>query len=376
MPNYCWVLVAFLISAEGFTPCSHNPIKFPAFLRPKGQYHVNVQGHALQLHQDPFHRPCFASRIHCSRQSFHDEEGTEKSNVNLGRRSATAAVSALLLSVISPYPGASAGEIWRRPDGTGFSTVLAQTETTFSLRFVTYLSRFLLNYESTSANWWRKSQQTQELILVRQEELLVKRLEQFGRYAASVEIGLARYQGQEGTEALAELMIARYGWISREVLKQMAFLFALLDEYQPTARIGDMLSRADNSTVTSVKLVLRGSGYTGKAPEVRIETPDYTPAQECRATASVRESGRILRIKVLDGGSGYLTPPKVIFTRVVQPTKDGVWPANISSLSAPAPAPAPADQATLPFKVPCLGTEQTHRSSTFSLPLQQYIFFM
>ncbi len=52
------------------------------------------------------------------------------------------------------------------------------------------------------------------------------------RYAASVEIGLARYQGQQGTEALAELMIARYGWISREALKQLAFLFSLLDEYQ------------------------------------------------------------------------------------------------------------------------------------------------
>jgi hypothetical protein len=184
MRNYYWVFVAFFISAETFAP-SHHQVKFPAFLRPKGHYHVHPHGHDLRLrqrHANPFERSCAASRIRCSRDSL--QEGTEKAHdVNLGRRSATVAISALVLSLISPQPrqSASAAEIWRRPDGTGFSTVLAQTETTFPLRFVTYLSRFLLNYESTSANWWRKSQQTQELILVRQEDLLVKRLEQFGR---------------------------------------------------------------------------------------------------------------------------------------------------------------------------------------------------
>lgn len=181
---------------------------------------------------------------------------------------------------------ASAKEIWSRSDGPqAVKRALKKADQTYNDRFVTYFSRFMLTYDRDSVNWWRTGPQTTELLLrpVSMEDKYQKRLDQFASFAASVEVGLARYPGKEGIQALCELMVNRYGPISREALKQIAILFALLQDDQPMELISDFLPRADNSSLSNVVVSNRGSGYTGAVPKVMVMTKDYEPNQAAEA---------------------------------------------------------------------------------------------
>jgi len=215
----------------------------------------------------------------------------------------------------------SEAAVWSKP-GIGAQVIpnaLKSAEKTYPLRFVTYFSRFMLTYDTSSVNWWRDSVDTSDVLLkgASGKGILQPRLDQFARFAASAEVGLARYPGEDGTEALLELMLRRYGDISKEALKQICFLFALLDDCQPTEQIAEVLSRADNVSVSEVKVSSRGSGYTAGNPDVTITTPDYKPAAEASAVALLRDNGRVAGIKVTEGGKGYAKPPKIVFERTV-----------------------------------------------------------
>jgi hypothetical protein len=181
---------------------------------------------------------------------------------------------------------ANAQTLWTRTDGPqAVKKALKKADQTYNDRFVTYFSYFMLTYDRNSVNWWRNGPQTSELALrqVPSEEKYQKRLDQFASFAASAEVGLSRYTGKEGIQALCELMVNRYGPISREALKQIAILFALLEQDQPVDIISDFLPRADNSSLSNVVVTNRGSGYTGATPKVMFMTKDYEPNQIAEA---------------------------------------------------------------------------------------------
>lgn len=256
----------------------------------------------------------------------------------MNRRMMIASTLALSGSVatglVSQQQPASAAEIWSRSPDQGVNTAIKKANKTYPDRFVTYFSRFMLTYDRNSVNWWRDGPETTELLLTEKgkDATITKRLDQFARFAASAKVGLARYPGEQGTQALCELMVNRYGPISRESLKQIALLFSLLEENQPVDLFPEILSRADKATVSSIKVQLRGSGYIGSVPTVIVGTKEYLPNVNAEAKVKLRQNGRLARIDVLEGGSGYTKPPKVFFNRTVQITEADLAANNLAGV--------------------------------------------
>ena len=66
---------------------------------------------------------------------------------------------------------------------------------------MTYLARFLLNYDKGSAGWWSDQLRGLPLDLER-SSLRSIRERQFGQFSESVEVGLQKYQGRDGVRQL------------------------------------------------------------------------------------------------------------------------------------------------------------------------------
>ena len=96
----------------------------------------------------------------------------------------------------------------------------------YSAEFVTYLSRFLLNFDGSCAAWW-----AQQVANVppsygerRREEALAAKFESF---SSSVEYGLRRYPGASGRVALLRSLTAQHG-DDVEKRRHLALAFTLL----------------------------------------------------------------------------------------------------------------------------------------------------
>lgn len=135
---------------------------------------------------------------------------------------------------------------------------------------------------------------------------------------------------KQGVLNLFSLLKARY--TSTEEKKQLAILFSLItdDRLQPTSEIKGLLGEVDNGKIVGIKLngLLKknasliqarssshhGGGYSiNEIPSVTIESPPslgakFEPAQ---LEPIMKSTSRILRIKVMDGGAGYTSSPKV-----------------------------------------------------------------
>ena len=133
---------------------------------------------------------------------------------------------------------------------------------------------------------------------------------------------------KQGVLNLYTLLKARY--TSRTAKQQLAILFSFISNpnIQPTTEIRSLLGEVDNATVTRVDWVKpvskneatsrtssrRGGGYSIlDPPSVSIEPPPALgSAYKCAKTvALLRPTSRVLKIKVLDGGQGYSSPPDV-----------------------------------------------------------------
>ncbi len=167
---------------------------------------------------------------------------------------------------------------------------LNQAENTYNLKFITYLSRFLLSFDKECQQWWnaRSKLATSSFSSLLEEDqkqrdaVLAK---QFGSFAASVEIGLQEYEGKDGALTLMKLLLDRYGLVSvdeslwtpppssqqqevekfkdniKEARRQIALLFSLLDvPYQPVEEITKLLASIDNASIKSVSIVKHGGG--------------------------------------------------------------------------------------------------------------------
>ena len=124
----------------------------------------------------------------------------------------------------------------------------ALTRDTYTLEFVCYLGRFLLNFDASCANWWRENSKSNT----------------FAEFVTSVEYGLLRYPGSEGARALAESLERQHG-NDPEKRRHLALAFALLNaNAQPVSVISRLLRGVPvvDGDGGSVSAVLPANGDT------------------------------------------------------------------------------------------------------------------
>ena len=212
---------------------------------------------------------------------------------------------------------------------------LTQAEQIYNIRFITYLSRFLLSFDEECQKWWyRRASDIPRTATTEQVEAL--RRKQFAMFAASVEVSLQEFEGDgsvkggnDGPRELMQSLLKRYGqdWEDlqlervekglpplksgseeekykreiREARRQIALLFGLLKTYQPVDLITKLLATLDNGKVERVEILNSGGGYAPGygAPLVTFSAPDAGENFEvAQGRAVLRPSGRILRIDV------------------------------------------------------------------------------
>ena len=194
---------------------------------------------------------------------------------------------------------------WRKVYGSdGKPTWLSfkEAEETYPLRFVEYLSRFLLNFDEDSRELYVSK--AQQFAVLPKEKRQEARFEEFARFCTSVEYGLKAYNGTKGTAKLARILVLRYGRNNADALQQIGFLFTLLEDTQPVQEIAGILSKLENATVESIVVKDGGSGYTGDAPKVTISSR-YGPKVNASATCVMRETGELLTVRMRNNGLGY-----------------------------------------------------------------------
>ena len=180
-------------------------------------------------------------------------------------------------------------------------------------RFITYLARFLLNYDEGSAEWWA-AQGAALPLSVDRTTLKELRSQQFGKFSESVQVGLRQFgqkKNDKGPRTLYSLLRARYGE-SRQSKLQLAILFSLLPPpSQPSGLVRQALGEFDNTSITAVTVISGGADYTAP-PTVAISPPDAqlygAPAV---ARALMRPTGAVARLRLSGGGSQYAQAPTV-----------------------------------------------------------------
>ncbi len=266
-----------------------------------------------------------------------------------------------------------------------FETNGAPIQVVYETRFVTYLARFLLNFDPAAKSWWEEQSfiGNGKLSVESQQKL------RFAEFAESVEVGLADYfvgpygsyasvqaakaglsaqapqtssannlkaevktgffdtvrgkfkkaepyrrfedkeakQVRQGISNLFALLQARY--TAPEEKRQLAILFSLITnpKLQPAKEIRSILGEVDNGRISGIELTglledresfrqssRHGGGYSAyEKPEVIVESPpalgsSFKPA---KINVTIKPTSRVLRIKLLNGGTGYTSSPKV-----------------------------------------------------------------
>ena len=259
------------------------------------------------------------------------------------------------------------------------------SQSIYETRFITYLSRFLLNYDPAAKSWWNEQDFSGNGKLTGDAQKKIR----FAEFAESVEVGLANYfvgpygsyasvqaakagllakapaqsssggtvevktgffeslkgirgskggvqpladkkardNARKGVLNLLALLQARY--TSSEEKRQLAILFSLISQpkLQPSRQIKGILGESDDGSVAGINVIgllkdgdnFRGSSHHGggylnyEKPNVIIDDPpalgaSYSPA---KFEVNTKPTSRVLRIRVIDGGRGYTSIPKV-----------------------------------------------------------------
>jgi hypothetical protein len=133
---------------------------------------------------------------------------------------------------------------------------------------------------------------------------------------------------KQGVLSLYTLLKARY--TSRNAKRQLAILFSFITNpaLQPTAEIRSLLAEVDNASITNIEInklftrneltsrtsSRRGGGYShSELPTIDIESPPALGSayKVAKAGPVMKETTRVLRINVVDGGEGYTKAPDV-----------------------------------------------------------------
>ncbi|GMH76778.1 hypothetical protein TL16_g07192 [Triparma laevis f. inornata] len=172
------------------------------------------------------------------------------------------------------------------------STTLYDAEKTYPLPFVTYLTRLLLTYDPLCRTWYTERAKGIRLN-ANEDEVFNMRLDDFGKFSASVDLGLRDYLGVNGPGRLFESLEERFaqGKYGLEARRQIVLLFSLMKTGQPSVLIERNLDVLENATVKEIRLTEPGTAAYVKS--------NLTP------------SGRILRIDVISSGSGYTSKPVI-----------------------------------------------------------------
>jgi hypothetical protein len=203
----------------------------------------------------------------------------------------------------------------------------------YKVNFVTYLSRFLLTFDTDCQRWWynRASDIPRTATA---EQVTQYRNAQFAAFSASVEVGLQEYRGRDGPEKLLLSLMRRYGpdsiprdgmasdastrsrqeRESREARRQICLLFGLMEQNQPVAALTKQLAAIDNGSIRTVVVEDRGSGYAPGygSPQVQFPAPEAGEGYEtATGRAVLTPNGKLLRIDVVNRGYGYSKPPIV-----------------------------------------------------------------
>lgn len=257
--------------------------------------------------------------------------------------------SSLLLPAVLVAPPANAVLNWEKDPvnkRSGVKVVDAE-RAGYTIAFVTYLTRFLLSFDPATQKYWFSKQGSSSLS---SEEL-------FAQLAASVEVGLQGYTDANGSKRLLQELSRRYGEYdestatkrqkreAKEARRQLAILFALLEDRQPVQEISRLLASIDNGRITNVTLTDDSVTFgTAEPIYVVLPPPPAKGYSRARATPVLESTRRIYGFDIVDGGSGYTTPPTISINGAPLPVKvllkDGAvtnvqWmdssPANVTS---------------------------------------------
>jgi hypothetical protein len=248
--------------------------------------------------------------------------GRRTASHRIDRRTALQTAAAATAAAVALPARAEDGMVWIPKEQAPVKSVI----TSYQPTFITYLSRFLLNYDRSSANWWRDQLRNLPLSLDRRQ-LVMFRERQFGQFSESVEVGLQRYQGRDGVRALFSFLKSRYG-TSPQAKLQLALLFSIISpRNQPSALIRRALGQADDGVVTEACVLDGGRGYSSaERPAVVASAPEGGgPSAVVRA--ELAPTGQLLSIEVRKGGSGYLAGEAPV-VRISPPSRVGTRPAQ------------------------------------------------
>jgi len=204
-------------------------------------------------------------------------------------------------------------------------TVFEAETAGYTVGFVTYLSRFLLNFDRGCQLWWFSSNRIPRGSTPENIEQI--RFDQFAQFAASVEVGLQGYEGSDGPNRLLKELCNRYGTIpsrtstdnnselpskrriAKAARRHVALLFGLMEKQQPTEALADLLILVDDAKITQVELIdstaNKYAGYDSLSPPF-IEIG----GGNSKGRAILQPTGRLLRIDVVDAGDiTYSNPP-------------------------------------------------------------------
>jgi len=138
----------------------------------------------------------------------------------------------------------------------------------YTVEFITYLSRFLLNFDDSCAKWWRARKSAVPLSYGKAQRKALE-AKSFAAFAASVEYGLRRYPGADGPGELLASLARQHGF-DTERRRHLALAFSFLGPAQPRAGIARLLVGVDEVQSTSGGLV-----ETILPPAFSPALPDY-----------------------------------------------------------------------------------------------------
>lgn len=220
-------------------------------------------------------------------------------------------------------------------------------QTTYSPKFTAYLARLLINYDYASMSWWQRktllapresSQRINRLLSTKgfegtfqeldldgdtfisqdelraalsdPEELAKRERELLAQLQASVNFGLVRYQGREGVDRLCRILRSEFG-INRLGKRQLAMLFALMDNLQPVEAIKQLIAEAENASVVGFNVTYPGFGYDAENPPTVTVSPSPGANATVQARVKLAPTGRILKVVLDSPMTGFTTPPKL-----------------------------------------------------------------
>ncbi len=224
---------------------------------------------------------------------------------------------------------ASTSPVW-----TTEASVAAAPQRIYNPKFVAYLARLLLNFDRASQSWWQ-DQTNRPFVasgtLRDDPELQRKQAEDFQKLQASISLGLRGFQGPTGVSRLFELLRARFGGTEFGD-RQVALLFSLMGEGQPTKQISELVAATDNARVARFIVDDGGSGYDPAKPplvSVTAGAASFQSDEVATGKAVLAPTGRVLRLRVADGGAGYAGPPVVT---IAPPARGGRRAAGVATV--------------------------------------------